>query len=42
MLQVIDNQICFRNTEYNSIVQLFNSRAQMHNEVNPTLHSLDV
>ena len=29
-LQVIDNEICFKHTEYDSIVDLFNSRAQMH------------
>ena len=31
--QVIDNEICFKHTEYDSIVELFNSRAQMHKRV---------
>ena len=31
--QVIDNEICFKHTEYDSIVDLFNSRAQMHKRV---------
>jgi hypothetical protein len=30
VLQVIDDEICFKHTEYESIVDLFNSRAQMH------------
>jgi len=32
-LQVINYEICFKQTEYDSIVQLFHSSALLHNEV---------